>query len=203
MATHIQPAHIAGSAAWYALWTASHCEKLVRDQLAAKDFTVFLPEVQAWSRRGQKRHLIAAPMFPGYLFLRHDMDKESYIEVVKARGVVRVLGERWDRLASVPDAEIEAIHRLHETGVPALPHPYLREGQRVRITGGPLQGVEGTLSRTCAEKGVVVLSVHLLQRSVAVQVDCLLVAPVMGQPNAVSHGARSSRRRRRYQLQEL
>lgn len=192
----------ASGARWHALWTASHCERLVRDQLAAKGFTAFLPEVQAWSRRGQARRLIAAPMFPGYLFLHHAMDKESYIEVVKARGLVRVLGERWDRLANVPDAEIESIYRLHEAGIPALPHPYLRDGQRVRITGGPLQGVEGTLLRSCAEKGVLVLSVHLLQRSVAVQVDCLLVAPVAGQTDEVSHGARSSHRRRRRQLQE-
>ena len=126
----------ASGARWHALWTASHCERLVRDQLAAKGFTAFLPEVQAWSRRGQARRLIAAPMFPGYLFLHHAMDKESYIEVVKARGLVRVLGERWDRLANVPDAEIESIYRLHEAVIRTRwPHRWHR-ANTCSISGG-------------------------------------------------------------------
>jgi len=191
----------AGQPCWHALWTASRCERLVHDQLAARGFEVFLPELQVWSRRRGVRRLIPAPMFPGYLFVRHAMDKHSYIEIVKARGLVKVLGERWDRLAQVPDAEIEAVHRLHAAGLPALPHPYLREGQRVRIVHGALAGVEGTLVRTCPGRGLLVVSVHLLQRSVAVQIDCTLVTPV-ADAGTSSHGDRPVRRRR-HRLQEL
>lgn len=162
---------------WYTLWTHSHCEQLVCDQLAAKGFHLFLPMMDVWSRRGGVRHLIRVPMFAGYLFLRHAMDKVSYIEVRKARGLVRVLGERWDRLAEVPDREIDAIQKLLRAQVPALPHPYLREGQRVRITCGPLAGVEGILMQVRPNKGLLVLSVGLLQRSVAVEVDCTQVVP--------------------------
>jgi transcription antitermination factor NusG len=114
-------------------------------------------------------------MFPGYLFLQHAMDKSSYIEVRKARGLVRILGERSDQLAVVPDTEIEAIQRVLRAHLPALPHPYLREGQRVRITRGPLADVEGILVRFKPNKGLLVLSIDLLQRSVAVEVDCTLV----------------------------
>lgn len=186
---------------WHAIWTASHCERLVRDQLAARGFHVFLPELQVWSRRRGTRRLVPAPMFPGYLFVRHAMDKHSYIEIVKARGLVRLLGERWDALAEIPDAEIDAVQRLHGAGLPALPHPYLREGQRVRITGGALEGVEGTLLRTCPGRGLLVLSVHMLQRSVAVQIDCTLVTPV-ADTGTSSHGDRPRIRRRRHRLQE-
>ena len=161
---------------WYVLWTCSHSEQLVYDQLAAKGFDLFLPKLEVWSRRGGLRHLIHAPMFPGYLFLQHAMDKASYIEVRKARGLVRILGERSDQLAVVPDTEIEAIQRVLDAHLPALPHPYLREGQRVRITRGPLADVEGILVRSKPNKGLLVLSVGLLQRSVAVEVDCTLVA---------------------------
>lgn len=161
---------------WYVLWTCSHSEQLVYDQLAPKGFHLFLPKIDIWSRRGGLRHLIRAPMFPGYLFLRHAMDKASYIEVRKARGLVRILGERSDRLAVVPDAEIEAIQRVLDARVPAMPHPYLREGQQVRITRGPLAGVEGILVQIKSNKGILVLSIELLQRSVAVAVDCTLVA---------------------------
>ncbi|MBI2454605.1 MAG: NusG-like protein [candidate division NC10 bacterium] len=160
---------------WYALWTHSHSEQLVYDQLVAKGFHLFLPKMDVWSRRGGIRHQIPVPLFPGYLFLRHAMDKTSYIEVRKARGLVRLLGERWDRLAVIPDREIEAVQKVLAAGRPALPHPYLREGQRVRITRGPLAGVEGILLQLRPNKGLLVLSVGLLQRSVAVEVDCTLV----------------------------
>jgi transcription termination/antitermination protein NusG len=164
--------------AWYALWTRSHCEQLVYDQLAAKGFRLSLPKIDIWSRRGGLRHLTRAPMFGGYLFLHHAMDKLSYVEVRKARGLVRVLGERWDRLPTVPDREIEAIHQIVEARVPALPHPYLREGQRVRIRRGPLADLEGILVRTKPNKGLLVVTVDLLRRSVAAEVDCTCVTPV-------------------------
>ena len=160
---------------WFVLWARSHCEQLVYDQLTAKGFRLFLPKMEVWSRRGGGRHVSSVPMFPGYLFLQHAMDKTSYIEVCKARGLAEILGRRWDRLAVVPGAEIEAIQRVQHARLPALPHPYLREGRRVRITRGPLADVEGILIRIKSNKGLLVLSVNLLQRSVAVEVDCTLV----------------------------
>jgi len=169
--------HTSPAPAWHALWTRSHCERLVRDQLAATGFDVFLPTIDRWSRRGGLRHLIRVPMFPGYVFLHGEMDKASYIAVVKARGLVHVLGERWDRLATIPDGEVEAIRRIVDARVPALAYAYLREGQRVRITRGPLSDVEGVLVRTKPNRGLLVVSVDLLRRSVAVQVDCTSVTP--------------------------
>jgi transcription antitermination factor NusG len=117
-------------------------------------------------------------MFSGYLFLRHVMDKTSYIRISEARGLVRILGERWDALAEVPDGEIATIQRIHQNGVPAAPHPYLRIGERVRIAQGLLAGVEGILVRTRTDKGLLVISINLLQRSVAVEVDCGFVEPI-------------------------
>jgi transcriptional antiterminator NusG len=160
---------------WYALYTRSHCEQLVCDQLTARGFHLFLPRIDVWSQRAGKQRLISVPMFPGYLFLWHTMDKISYIDVRKARGLVRILGERWDKLSVVPDAEIEAIQRVLNAPLPILPHPYLREGQRVRITQGPLTGIEGILLQSKPAKGLLILSVDLLQRSVAVEVDWSMV----------------------------
>jgi transcriptional antiterminator NusG len=157
---------------WRVLWTHSNCEQLVHDQLATKGFELFLPTVDAWCRRGGVRRLARLPLFRGYLFLHHAMDRTSYVEVCKARGLVRVLGERWDELDIVADAEIETIQRLVSSGLPMLPHPYLREGDRVRITRGALAGVEGILVRMHPKKGLLVVSVNLLRRSVAVRLDC-------------------------------
>src|SRR5213596_953709 len=165
------------SPVWHALWTRSHCEQLVHDQLAVKRFNLFLPKIDQWSRRGGVRRLIRVPLFPGYVFLHGAMDKASYVEVLKARGLVQILGERWDRLATIPDVEIDAIQRIVGARVPTLPYPYLREGQRVRITRGPLVDVEGILVRTKPNRGLLVVSVDLLQRSVAAHVDCTWVVP--------------------------
>jgi transcription antitermination factor NusG len=162
---------------WYAVWTRSHSEQLVADQLLGKGFSVFLPKVSVWSRRGGKRHVITIPMFSSYLFLRDAVDKTKYIEVHKARGVVSILGERWDRLSEIPYGEISSLQQAVDAQLPIMPHPFLKKGQRVRITGGSLKGVEGFLVDDKADKGLLVLSVELLQRSVAVQIDCTRVVP--------------------------
>ena len=160
---------------WYALYTRSHCEQLVYEQLAARGFSVFLPKLDVWSRRGGVRHRISMPMFPSYLFLHRIMDKIGFIEIAKARGLVRILGERWDRLSIVPESEIDAIQRVLQAELPVAPHPYLREGQRVRIIYGPLTGVEGILVQSKPNKGLLVLSIELLRRSIAVEVDATVV----------------------------
>ena len=141
-------------ARWFAIWTHSHCEQLVHDQLNAKGFPAFLPIVRIWSRRTGVRRLIPRPMFPGYLFVHHMVDKASYIEILKTKGIVRILGGRWDRLTPVADAEIEALQRVITTDLVVLPHPYMREGQRVRIDAGPLAGIEGIFVRSRPNRGL-------------------------------------------------
>jgi transcription antitermination factor NusG len=160
---------------WYAIWTRSNCERLVAEQLTAKGFTPFLPEMGARSRRNGKTHVVQVPMFPGYLFLRHAMEKHSYIEILKARGVVRILERGWSQLTPVADEEVDAIQRLVASGMPIFPHAYFREGDRVRVVDGPLAGMQGVFVRDKPNKGRLVVSVNLLQTSVAVEVDCAFV----------------------------
>ncbi len=164
-------------ARWHALWTRSHCEQKVYDQVAARGFRVFLPMLEAWSRRRGYRQRSRGPMFPGYLFIHHAMDKTSYLALYETRGLIRLLGDGWERVAVVPDREIQAIQRLEASRVPAVPYPYLREGQRIRITHGLLAGVEGLYVRSKPSKGLVVISIDLLRRSVAVEVDSTVVEP--------------------------
>ena len=164
---------------WHALWTNSHCERRVHDQLMEKGFRVFLPRVESWSRRRGVRRRVQTPMFPGYLFLvlHQALDKAAYLEIAKVSGLVRVLGESWDRLAVIPAEEMRAIQTVITARQPVLPFPYLKEGQRARIAGGPLTGIEGILVERKPHQGLLVLSVHLLQRSVAVIVDGTEVEP--------------------------
>lgn len=178
--TGFRPVGSGGASAtpWHVLWTRSHCERLVQEQVEAKGYSSFLPTIEVWSRRQGRRHLIRGPLFPGYLFLNHHLDQASYVDVLKVRGLVRILGERWDRPAEVSVEEVEAVRRVAESNLPAYPHPFLREGQRVRIVRGPLRDLEGIFLRGKPAKGLLVLSVELLQRSVAVEVDATEVAPV-------------------------
>jgi transcription antitermination factor NusG len=161
--------------AWYAIWTHSHCEQSVSQQLSAKGFSAFLPEMSVWSKRAGEKRLIRVPMFPGYLFVHDAMDKRSYIEILKARGVVKVLEDGWTRLTPVPDSEIEAIQHVVSADVPVFPHAHLLEGDRVEVTDGPLAGLEGLFVQDKPTKGRLVLNVDLLGRSVAVEVDCTAV----------------------------
>ena len=163
---------------WSVLWTRSHCERLVHDQLASQGLSLFLPEIDMWSRRGGLRRRIRVPMFPGYLFLHATLDKYTHVAVRKARGLVGLLGGSEDGAAVVPDTEVAGLQRVVQSRLPAAPHPYLKEGMRVRITRGPLADVEGVLLRTKPMKGMLILSVDLVQRSVAVEVDCTLVTPL-------------------------
>src|SRR5256885_8082266 len=103
------------------------------------------------------------------------VDKASYVEAYKTGGLVGILGEGWVRLDAVHASEIGAIQKVVHSGFAILPYPYLREGQRVRITRGPLADVEGIIVRASPKKGLLVVSVNLLQRSIAVHLDCTLL----------------------------
>jgi transcription antitermination factor NusG len=165
-------------APWHVLWTRSHCEQQVHDQLRARGYEMFLPRTRHWTAPDGEQRLCGAPMFPGFLFLRQALDRESYEEVRKTRGLVAILGEGWEKPGVVPEAEMDAVRRLVEARVPVLPHPYLKVGQQVRVRKGPLAGLEGILARSRPQKGLFVLSLDLLKRSVAVEIEVTAVVPI-------------------------
>jgi transcription antitermination factor NusG len=159
---------------WYAIWTRSHCERLVEQQLTARGFSPFLPEVatpRLGARRAPRNHNKAAPMFPGYLFVRDAMTKERYVEMLGVRGIVRVLEDGWTRLTPVPESDIDAIRHILESGVAVFPHPLLRHGDRVRVVNGPLSDIEGIFVTDSQQKGRLVVTIDLLGRSVALEVS--------------------------------
>ena len=164
--------------AWHVLWTRSNCEALVSDQLTAKGFHVFLPTLEVWMRRGAARQRHRVAMFPGYVFLHHALDKWSDVEIRKARGLVMILGDAWDRRAMIGRAASCDQHML------CFDRPAVSEAKRVGILEhgagleGPLADVEGILVRAKPGKGLLVVSVDLLHRSVAVEVDCTIARPV-------------------------
>jgi len=171
---------VSGNSYWHVLWTCNNCEKMVFQDLSRKGYELFLPTIPQRSnnKKNGDNKTFLAPMFRGYLFIRHDIDKHAYIDICSTKGLVSILGLRWDRLAKIPDNEIQLIRMAVESRLPALAYPYLKEGDRVRIKQGSLANAEGILVKTNHSKGLFVVSINLLQRSIAVEVDCLDIDPL-------------------------
>lgn len=154
-------------AMWYAAYTRHHHEKRVSEQLKHKLPEVFLPLYAARRRWKDRWMQLQLPLFPGYVFVRVALKER--LRVLETPGVLRLVGY-GERPAALPFEQIEAIRNglMHATD--AMPHPYLTAGCRVRINNGPLQGLQGVMLR---RKGGlrVILSVDLIMRSVAVDLD--------------------------------
>jgi len=160
---------------WYAVHTRSKCEKKVAVQLREKQINCFLPavkEVRHWSDR---RKIIDQPLFPGYVFVRIPGENEARISVLRTNGVAGFVGIQGQAIP-IPDSEIENVQLLLSSRVPFEPYPFLRVGQRVRIRGGCLDGVEGILIATNSDRSVVI-SINLIQRSLSVLVSGFDVEP--------------------------
>jgi transcription termination/antitermination protein NusG len=159
----------ASAAAWFAVWTRNQCESKVAEHLRRKSIETFLPAVAVPSRRRDRCRVLARPLFPGYLFVRAVPSREAYIQIAGADGVVRLLGERWDALHRIPDADVDAIRRIVSTSAHAHVVPWIRLGDRVRIIAGPLAGLEGFVQAQRDRRATFVVSIDLLQRSVGVE----------------------------------
>jgi transcription antitermination factor NusG len=154
---------------WYAVQTRSNFEKRVAQELAGKGVENFLPAVAENRRWKDREKVIEMPLFRGYLFVQLADCLDSRWKVLRSSGVVRIVG-RGQEAEPVPDSEIASIRQLLQSGTTFSVCPYLREGMRVRVRRGALEGVEGILLR--AKNGSrLVISVDLLSRSVATEID--------------------------------
>jgi transcription antitermination factor NusG len=159
---------------WYAAYTCARHEKRVAQQLQQRSIEVFLPLYEAAHRWKDRRKRVQLALFPSYVFVRIAL--KDRLRALQIPSVVRLVGFG---VTPVPleDGEVEGLRQAMALGVHAEPHPYLTVGRHVRLTYGPLAGLEGILLR---RKGNcrVVLSIHLIQHSVAVDVDAHSVEPV-------------------------
>jgi transcriptional antiterminator NusG len=162
-----------GDAQWYALWTRSRHEQIVRQQLERKQIDAFLPTVARWSRWKDRRKKIDWPLFPGYCFAR--FDGADRLPVLTCTGVVRIVSLDGEP-APVPAHEIDGIRRLVETELAFDPCPFVKEGTMVEVRYGPLKGISGRLIRK-NEKARLVLAVDLIGQAVSVEVDAADIRP--------------------------
>lgn len=164
----------ARSAVWYAVHTRHQHEKLVARTLANKGFEIFLPLYSDLRRWRDRTKMVELPLFSCYVFLRGDLDRR--LAILTTPGVHGMLATAG-KLAGIPEEEIQAVRSVIENRVKVEPHPFLKCGDRVRVKYGALRGLEGFLVRKKGQTRLII-SVTLLERSVAAEVDASAVEGV-------------------------
>lgn len=162
------------NSAWYALQVRSRKENYVASQISSQGYECFLPTYQSIRKWSDRVKEVEQPLFPGYLFCRFNFHERR--SLIATPGVMQIVGAGR---AAVPiaDEEIISLQQALSSGLPRQPWPYLEVGQRVRINYGNLRGLEGLLVNLRGNHRVV-LSVSLLRRSVAMEVDAAWLTPV-------------------------
>ena len=165
---------------WFAVRVRSNYEKIAELHLRDRGYERFAPSYKVERQWSDRKKEIDRFLFPGYVFCR--LDGHDRLPVLTIPGVVGLVG--FGKIpAPIPDEEIERIQRMVQSGLLVKPWPFLEVGQTVLIERGPLAGMEGILAE---EKGQcrLVVSVHLLRRSVAAEVDRTWVRPLQARPKS-------------------
>jgi transcription antitermination factor NusG len=166
---------------WFALQVRTRWESSISVLLGGKGYETFLPTYKMkrlWNGRTKET---SAPLFPGYVFCRFDVQKR--LPVLITPGVIAVVG-RGKTPLPVDDKEMDAVQKAVSCGLPAEPWPFLELGQRVRIESESLMGLEGILVSFKGNQRII-LSVSLLRRSVALEIDRSFVKPVVPERTSV------------------
>ncbi len=162
---------------WYVLHTKSRFENVVNEGLAKKSIDVFLPKIKVRSKRRDRKAMIQVPLFPGYMFVKTDLNPYEHIEIVKTVGAVRIIGNKDGPLA-VPQESIESLQIMLASNNDVTTGKDLRKGDRVMVVDGPFAGVTGIFIRYKGKERVVVYIEALGQfASVEVREDDVEIIP--------------------------
>jgi transcription antitermination factor NusG len=159
---------------WFALQVRSRRELPISAHLKGQGFECFLPMYKSTRRWSDRVKEVDQPLFPGYLFCRFDLHNRG--PLLMTPGIQQIVGIGRTPMP-VEETEMESIRQALASGLPSQPWPYLELGQRVRVNHGSLKDLEGILINFKGSNRVV-LSVSLLQRSVAMEIDLSWVIPL-------------------------
>jgi len=161
---------------WYAIRTRSRHEKIVADQLEKQSIESFLPLVKKARQWSDRTKEVELPMFSGYSFVRLTLCSPARLHVLQTHGVAGFVGVRGIGIP-VPEVQIENLKTVLANQVPVSDHPFLAVGQRVRVRGGALDGIEGILAAHKSDR-TLVISIDLIHRSLSVCLDGYSVEPI-------------------------
>lgn len=172
---NVSPA-ITSLPSWYAVQTRARNEKAVQQRFQEKGLATFLPLITEKRRWSDRQKIFEVPLFSCYVFVKIGSTNEDRQRVLFTEGVFDFVGlSRYG--TPIPDEQIEAVRTIVEERIAWHSHPFLKIGQRVRIRSGALTGVEGILVDR-NRRDTLVISVDLIQRSMAIQIDGYSVEPV-------------------------
>jgi len=163
-------------ACWYALHTRSRHERVVAQRLRECGLETYLPMVQEVHRWSDRKKKVEVPLFSCYVFLRCELNPKNRNHVFWIDSVLGFVGSGAAGMA-IPDDEIENVRMLLSQTAPWRTYPFLKAGQRVRVRGGALDGVEGVFVSENGDQSLII-SVNAIQRSLAVRIDGYDVVPV-------------------------
>jgi transcription elongation factor/antiterminator RfaH len=153
---------------WFVLHTRSRFENVVNDGLTKKSIEVFLPKILVRSKRRDRKKMIRIPVFPGYLFVKSDLNPHEHIEIVKTVGVVRFIGTK-DGPVPVPDETIDSLKIMVNSDSQITTGNRLVKGDKVMVVHGPFAGIIGTFMIQKG-KGRIVINVDALGQTASVEV---------------------------------
>ncbi len=154
---------------WYALYVKSNHEFVAYDELSRKRIETFLPTVRKLRQWKDRKKQLDFPVFPGYLFVHIHSSPEYFLDVLKTRGVINLLSARPGYPTPIPHEEIDSLKILVKSGADFDVYPDLKEGSRIRVRRGPLEGAEGILAKKDAQYTFLV-NLELLGRSIGVKI---------------------------------
>jgi len=172
------PAAIAGNSveSWYAVQTRARHERVVAHRLCEGGITTFLPTVTEVHRWSDRKKTVELPLFSCYLFVKLMPSNEERLRVLRVDSVLKFVGPHGLG-TPIPDEQIDAVRTLVEEQLSCCSHPFLKIGQRVRIRGGALDGLEGILLSRNGDR-TLIISVDAIQRSLAVRIEGYDIEPV-------------------------
>jgi transcription termination/antitermination protein NusG len=171
---------LANGLRWFAIQTRSRHEKRVTADLREKSVEAYLPLRSVEHQWSDRRKMVDLPLFPGYVFVKISGDAPARVPVLQTDGVLGFLGVRGIGVP-IPEEEIAAIQTVLREKIPVEPHPFVQVGEKVRICGGSLDGLEGLLTGVEGTKNLVV-SIDSIERSVAIRISGFNVVPVSAGP---------------------
>ncbi len=163
---------------WYVLHTRSRFENVVSEGLSKKSKEVFLPKIKVKSRRKDRNVMLMVPLFPGYVFVKSDLNPVEHLEILKTVGVVRFLALR-SRPQPVPSENVESLKIMVSTDFSVLTGGSMVKGEKIIVVGGPFAGVIGVFERY-GKEGRVVVNIETLGRFAAVEVNTEDIEPLKG-----------------------
>lgn len=171
---------------WYAIYCKSRHERMVNERLAAKGITTYLADREMRVQWGGRQRNVRKILMPGYVLVQAEMNPGIYLAILQTASVVKFVGNTWPNLSWIPDSQVESLRLLLGSHTPFEEVPYWRAGERVEVVGGPLTGLRGVVAAWANRKNRVIVSIDLLRRSMAVEVDMHLLRSVETRPSTSS-----------------